>query len=66
MNGILIGISIYAMGVTGITPGSTVGFQAPQLACVKSMYEIACPSNLQAIPADKHRIGAKAEKSAQR
>ena len=44
MNTLFFGISIYALGITGITPGSTVGLQVHQLPCVASVYEIACPS----------------------
>lgn len=46
MNSLFFGISIYALGITGITPGSKVGLQVPQLPCVASVYEIACPATV--------------------
>lgn len=52
MNSLFFGISIYALGITGITPGSTVGLQVPQLPCVASVYETACPSTADKLLGD--------------
>ena len=52
MNTLFFGISIYALGITGITPGSTVGLQVHQLPCVASVYEIACPSTADKLRSD--------------
>lgn len=52
MNTLFFGISIYALGITGITHGSTVGLQVPQLPCVNSVYEIACPATVDKLLSD--------------